>query len=79
MDVATRKKIPYHLASVAKGGTDSGRIHLNRIGVPSIVIGVPTRYIHSHVGIIHRSDYDNAVKLVTEVIKVLDKKKVASL
>ena len=79
LDVATRKKIPFHLASIAKGGTDSGRIHLNRAGVPSLVIGVPTRYIHSHMGIIHRSDYDNAVRLVTELVKVLDKKKVASL
>jgi endoglucanase len=79
IDTATRKKIPFHLASIPKGGTDSGRIHLNRAGVPSIVIGVPTRYIHSHTGIIHRSDYDNSVKLVAECIKVLDKKTVASL
>jgi endoglucanase len=79
IDVATKKKIPFYLASVPKGGTDSGRIHLNRAGVPSIVIGVPTRYIHSHTGIIHRSDYDNTVRLVAETIKVLDKKKVASL
>jgi endoglucanase len=79
IDVATRKKIPYHLASIARGGTDSGRIHLNKAGVPSLVIGVATRYIHSHVGMIHRDDYDNAVKLVTEIVKVLDKKTVASL
>jgi endoglucanase len=79
LDVAAKKKIPFHLASIAKGGTDTGRIHLNRAGVPSLVIGVPTRYIHSHMGIIHRSDYDNAVRLVTELVKVLDKKTVASL
>jgi endoglucanase len=79
LDVAARKKIPYHLASIAKGGTDTGRIHLNKAGVPSLVIGVATRYIHSHIGMIHRADYDNAVKLVTELIRVLDKKKVASL
>jgi endoglucanase len=79
IDVAEKKKIPFHLASIARGGTDTGRIHLNRAGVPSLVIGVATRYIHSHLGIIDRADYDNAVRLVTEVIKVLDKKKVASL
>lgn len=79
IDVATKKKIPFHLASIARGGTDTGRIHLNRAGVPSLVIGVATRYIHSHIGIIDRSDYDNAVRLVTEMVKVLDKKKVASL
>jgi endoglucanase len=79
LDVATKHRIPYHLASIPKGGTDTGRIHLNQAGVPSLVLGVPTRYIHSHIGIIYRTDYDNAVKLVTETVKVLDKKTVASL
>lgn len=75
VDVARKKKIPFQLASVPKGGTDTGRIHLNRIGVPSLVIAVPTRYIHSHTSMIHRDDYDNAVRLVTEVLLVLDSKK----
>ncbi len=79
VDIANKKKIPYHFASLEKGGTDSGRIHINKAGVPSLVIGIATRYIHSHVGVIHRSDYDNAIKLIVETIKVLDKKKVASL
>ena len=79
LDVAAKHKIPYHLASVDKGGTDTGKIHMNKAGVPSLVIGVATRYIHSHIGMIHRTDYDNAVKLVTEIVKVLDARKVASL
>ena len=33
IDTATRKKIPFYLASIPKGGTDSGRIHLNGAGV----------------------------------------------
>ena len=79
LDVAGKKKIPYHLASIERGGTDTGRIHINRAGVPSLVIGIATRYIHSHIGILHRSDYDNAVRLITETIKLLDKKTVAAL
>jgi len=47
--------------------------------VPNLVIGVPTRHIHSHAGIIHREDYDNAVRLVTAVVKKLDAKTVADL
>jgi endoglucanase len=47
--------------------------------VPSIVIGAPVRYIHSHNGILNRTDYDNMVKLVAELVKRLDARTVASL
>ncbi len=76
---AESKKIPYHLTYMERGGTDGSRIHISRMGVPSIVIGPPVRYIHSHNGILNRTDYDNTVKLITEVIKKLDKKTVKSL
>lgn len=76
---ADSKKIPYHLTYIERGGTDGSRIHISRMGVPSIVIGPPVRYIHSHNGILNRTDYDNTVKLITEVIKKLDKKTVRSL
>lgn len=75
---AESKKIPYHLTYMERGGTDGSRIHISRMGVPSIVVGPPVRYIHSHNGILNRTDYDNTVKLITEVIKRLDKKTVRS-
>ncbi|MBN1213497.1 MAG: M42 family metallopeptidase [candidate division Zixibacteria bacterium] len=74
---AEEKKIPFHLTSMTGGATDGGPIHLSRIGVPTIVIGPPVRYIHSHNGILSRTDYDNTVKLVFELTKKLDKKNVA--
>jgi len=70
--------IPLQLSQVARGGTDAGRIHLNRIGCPSVVISVPTRHIHSHVGLVSLEDTENAVKLVTELAKRLDEKTVES-
>ncbi len=79
IETAEQKKIPYHLSYLERGGTDGGRIHVSRTGVPSIVIGPPVRYIHSHNGILNRTDYDNTVKLIAEVIKKLDKKTVDSL
>src|SRR5699024_9188975 len=60
-------EIPYQYASIAAGGTDSGSIHLTANGVPALSIGIATRYIHSHAGIIHEDDFDNAVKLIVEV------------
>ena len=71
-------KIPYHLTTMDRGGTDGGRVHISRVGVPSIVIGAPVRYIHSHNGILSRVDYDNTIKLIAEVIKKLDAKTVKS-
>lgn len=79
IEVATKNKIPFNLTYMERGATDGGRIHLSRLGVPSIVIGPPTRYVHSHNSLMHRKDYDNTVKLVLELVKRLDKKTVASL
>jgi len=76
---AETRKIPFHLSSIERGGTDGGRVHLSRIGVPSIVIGPAVRYIHSHNSILNRTDYDNTVKLIVELIKKLDAKTVSSL
>lgn len=73
-DMAKTKKIPFHMSYMERGATDGGRIHLNRLGVPTVVIGPAVRYIHSHNSIMYRKDYDNTIKLVAEVIKKLDGK-----
>ena len=73
LKTAEDNEIPYQYASIAAGGTDSGSIHLTANGVPALSIGIATRYIHSHAGIIHEDDFDHAVKLIVEVIKQLDK------
>ena len=60
------------------GGTDAGVIHLHLSGVPTIVIGVPVRYAHSHVGIINLDDYTQTLKLLVELLVRLDAETVAS-
>ena len=77
MDTAAQQKIALQFESVERGGTDAGRFHMTGEGVPSISMGVPARYIHSHVSIIHRKDFDRTVKLLVAVVKRLDKKTVA--
>jgi putative aminopeptidase FrvX len=71
IDLAEKKHIKYHLTTV-RGGYDTGVIHIHRTGVPSLAIGWPTRYIHSHTGIVSSADYDSAVKLLTAIIENLD-------
>lgn len=71
---AEEEKIPYQLDFIEGGGTDAGRIHLHAQGVPSLFLGIPSRYIHSHNSIIHRDDYEAAVRLMVAVIKRLGTK-----
>lgn len=78
INLAEENKIPYQLSQIARGGTDAGRIHIDRAGCPSIVLGVPTRHIHSHVGMISVQDLENATKLVTEAVRRLDHNTVMS-
>lgn len=79
IDTADELKIPVQLSAMEGGANDGSMIHLSRIGVPTIAIGVATRHIHSHNSIIRRTDFDNSLKLITAVIKKLNKKTVDSL
>jgi putative aminopeptidase FrvX len=79
VETAEAARIPFHFSTTERGGTDGGRIHMHGIGVPALVLGMPTRYIHGHVGILHRSDYDRTVRLLVAVIRKLDARRVASL
>ena len=72
-DVAEELEIPFQYTVIAGGGTDAGQMHLTRQGIPSLAITVPVRYLHSHTSVIHEDDYLNTVKLVTEVVRRLDR------
>jgi endoglucanase len=79
LETAVSLDIPLQFSTITGGATDGAAIHLHGTGVPTIVIGVPARHIHSHSAIIHRDDYDNAVKLVTAVVAKLDEDTVRQL
>jgi endoglucanase len=79
VNVADELEIPYQYDAMAGGGTDSGAIHVSHHGVPALSITIATRYIHSHAAMLHRDDYENAVKLIVEVIKRLDKETVDAI
>lgn len=72
VEVAKREGIPFQIDTMTGGGTDAGQFHLYGKGVPSIVIGVAARYIHSHVSMVSKSDLDNALRLLVEVVKGLN-------
>jgi len=69
IEVAEELKVPYQLQISPTSGTDAGRIHLTKSGVPSIVISVPCRYIHSPRSIAIVDDIEHTVELVKGVVK----------
>lgn len=71
-DTADTHKVKYQYF-VSAGGTDAGQVHLSGIGVPSAVIGICARYIHTASSIIHTDDYAAAKELLIKLIEGLDK------
>ena len=70
---AEENGIPYQFKQPNMGGTDAGAIHLTRAGVPSAVVAVPARYIHSPVCLLSLNDLDNEVRLMHKtLLKVND-------
>ncbi len=78
LDLGERLGIPVQ-GSVRSGGRTNGApIHLSNMGVPCIVIGLPSRYIHTHYGIASFVDYQNGVKLAAEILRSLTPEIIAS-
>ncbi len=72
LDTAETHKIPYQYF-VSQGGTDAGRVHTANEGIPSSVIGICSRYIHTSASIIHTDDYAAAKELLTKLVKATDR------
>lgn len=71
LDTASTNNIKYQYF-VSAGGTDAGSVHLSNTGVPSAVIGICSRYIHTHASIIHVDDYAAAKEMLVKVVTSLD-------
>ncbi|MFD2681636.1 M42 family metallopeptidase [Bacillus seohaeanensis] len=72
LDTAETNSIPYQYF-VSQGGTDAGRVHTSNEGVPSGVIGICSRYIHTHASMIHIDDYAAAKELIVKLVKQCDR------
>jgi putative aminopeptidase FrvX len=79
LDTAETHNIPYQYFVSPGGGTDAGRVHTSNNGVPSAVIGICSRYIHTHASIIHVDDYSAAKQLLIELVKKCDKATVEAI
>ncbi len=73
VQVARHYEIGYQIEPCAgPSGTDASAIQVSREGVPTAVVGIPLRYMHSSVEIIHLLDIERAIKLISAFITRLD-------
>ncbi len=68
-ETAKAKGIPYQMDVTESGTTDASAISLTREGIPSGVISIATRYIHTPVEVLSLKDLAQTVDLVVEAIK----------
>jgi len=78
LDLCKELDIPVQESVRKSGSTNGAAIHLSNKGVPTIVIGIPVRYAHTHYGISSYEDYVNGVKLACEILNRLDENIVKS-
>jgi endoglucanase len=78
LDVAEREGIRIQLTP-AFGSNDANCVHLMNGGTPTLVVGVPCRYIHSHNGLVRVSDFVEATRLMDAVINRLDQTEAARI
>lgn len=78
LDTAHTHKIPYQYF-VSKGGTDAGAAHTANEGIPSTVIGVAGRYIHTHQTMFSIQDFEAAKEMLIQILKALDQSTVDTI
>jgi putative aminopeptidase FrvX len=67
------EKVPFTVAaSAGRTGTDADAIHFSRAGIPTALVGLPLRYMHSAVEMVQLSDVDAAAKLIAAFCMALE-------
>jgi len=77
--LARENGIPVQFESVTGFGEDGAALQKSGQGIPVINIGLPTRYAHGQLGIMDRSDYDNMLKLVVQMLQKLSAAEVQAI
>ena len=68
-EIADMHKIPWQYKKTNMGGTDAGALSKAVSGIPTAVIALPCRNLHSPATVFSLDDYENAVKLIDLWIK----------
>lgn len=72
LELAESKGIKYQVQVNPYGGTDAGAIHVHSVGVPTLVLSTPARYIHSPVSVVNLNDVEQVRTLLSELLLNVD-------
>lgn len=71
--IATKNGIKYQVIARSGGSTNGGKYHIAEKSIPTVVIGIPTRYIHTHYTYASAKDYRDAILLGEKLLGELTK------
>lgn len=71
VSTAQELEIPYQLRQPGMGGTDAGAIHRQRMGIPSVTVSVPARYLHTAASLSRIADWEASLALMHAALEGL--------
>ena len=75
IETAEANKIPFQrMASSRSTGTDTDAFAYSNGGVPSALISLALRYMHTTVEMVHKDDVENVIKLIYETLLKINPK-----
>jgi putative aminopeptidase FrvX len=75
IDTAQKKDIPFQREAVSRStGTDTDAFAYSRNGVPSVLISLPLRYMHTTVEAVQKKDVEEVIRLIFETLRKLENK-----
>lgn len=77
-NIAIKNNIPFQVIARSGGSTNGCKYHIAEKSIPTVVIGVPTRYIHTHYTYASVKDFKNAICLGEKILEELSKDTIKS-
>ena len=76
IEIAKKNNLAHQVIVREKGSTNGAIYHKTNLGSPSVVLGVATRYAHSHYCYASYDDIIASIEIAKALIKTLNKEKI---
>ncbi|MBO5415474.1 MAG: M42 family metallopeptidase [Clostridia bacterium] len=69
LDVAKKNSVKAQIKKYVSGGNDASHIHKSGVGVRTLALSAPTRYLHSPACVVDAEDYYSILSLVDAMLR----------